>query len=92
MVVNAILAAALLGITTSESCPAAKYAGVNVLVHPTTERRYSHTEVEATALPILPAGTRHAVYGRVDSDCGFDGEIVIGGPLSISEGGRFYNP
>ena len=65
-----------------QSCPRS-LAGNNILVYP-----HSIQSVSSPTLPELPKATIQSQHGT--TSCGFDGTIVVGGPLSLHSGGRWY--
>eukprot|EP00966_Prymnesium_polylepis_P222464 5146755-Prymnesium_polylepis.1 len=84
--VVAVLCAARLSLSldSPQVCPF-NAAGTNVIVYPG-----GFESVISQNLPDLPAATITSNYGPT-SMCGFDGTIVVGGPLSLRLGASFYS-
>ena len=49
----------------------------------------TYLEVSSNTLPTLPTPTITSNYGPL-SMCGFQGTIVVGGPLTLTVGKSFY--
>ena len=81
--VVAVLFARCAGIESPQACPLQK-SGINIHVHPG-----GSTALLSDTLPGLPASAITKNHGP-SSNCGFDGTIVLGGPLSLREGSRWY--
>ena len=70
------------GLDDAEACPV-QVTGTNYIA---SHQNYSYS----THLPQLPEGTTISNYGAATM-CGFNGTIVVGGPLSLSLGSQWYS-